>query len=309
MNEVAGAEDAVGRLAAYAGILPEYLDVRHERHVTSSETQRALLAAMGIPVASDADAVATLAAREASALQRLLAPVAVFRTDDAPLSLELAVPTSLAERPLAWLLTAERGESWRGSLVPAVLLQTEARAIDGVAYARYRLTLPVTAATLGEGYHRFELQGGDDAASAATTLIVAPSRCYESAALADGGRVWGPSVQLYSIRSRRNWGIGDLTDLRHVIEFAAAVGAGIVGLNPLHVLSSVAPQHASPYNPSSRIRALRGGAPRGGERGLPGKAPLAARGRARRVPRQLRRETGDHGAPLSLLSRAAPRAR
>ena len=118
---------------------------------------------------------------------------------------------------------------------------------------RRGLHLPVTAATLGEGYHRFELQGADDAESAATTLIVAPSRCYEPPALAGGGRVWGPSVQLYSIRSRRNWGIGDLTDLRQVIEFAAAVGAGIVGLNPLHVLSSVAPQHASPYNPSSRL--------------------------------------------------------
>src|SRR5205823_7570474 len=143
-----------------------------------------------------------------------------------PLSVELAVPTARASRPLAWLLTAERGESWRGSLVPTALEQIEARAIDGASFARYRLTLPVTAATLGEGYHRFELQGGDDAASAATTLIVAASRCYEPPALADGGRVWGPSVQLYSIRSRRNWGIGDLTDLRRVIEFAAAAGAG-----------------------------------------------------------------------------------
>ena len=42
-------------------------------------------------------------------------------------------------------------------------------------------------------------------------------------------------------------------DLRRVTEFAAAAGAGIVGLNPLHILSSVAPQHASPYNPSSRL--------------------------------------------------------
>src|SRR5207237_7679646 len=129
-------------------------------HVTSRETQQALLAAMGIPIASDADAIAALAAREARAMQRPLSPVAVFRVDDAPLSIELTVPTSLAERPLAWLLTAERGESWRGSLAPTALQQIEARAIDGVAYARYRLTLPVTAATLGEGYHRFELQGG-----------------------------------------------------------------------------------------------------------------------------------------------------
>src|SRR5438093_2334994 len=236
MNEVAGAEDAVGRLAAYAGILPEYLDVRHDRHVTSRETQQALLAAMGIPVASDADAVAALAAREARAMRRPLPPVAVFRADDAPLSIELAVPTSLAERPLAWLLTAERGESWRGSVVPATLQQIEARAIAGTSFARYRFTLPIAAATLGEGYHRFELQAADDAASAATTLILAPSRCYEPPALAEGGRVWGPSVQLYSIRSRRNWGVGDPTDFKRVTEFAAAAGADSGGLNPLHAL-------------------------------------------------------------------------
>jgi len=254
MNDAAaGAQGAFGRLAAYAGILPEYVDVRHERHVTSRETQRALLAAMGIPVATDADAIAALATHEARTWQRRLPPVAVFRADDMPLSVELAVPTSLAERPLAWLLRAERGEIWSGSVVPTSLQQIEARAIAGASFARYRFTLPIAAATLGEGYHRFELQAADDTASAATTLIVAPSRCYEPPALAEGGRVWGPSVQLYSMRSRRNWGVGDLTDLKRVTEFAAAAGAGIIGLNPLHALSSVAPQHASPYNPSTRL--------------------------------------------------------
>ena len=254
MNDAAaGAEGALGRLAAYAGILPEYVDVRNERHVTSRETQRALLGAMGIPVATDADAIAALATHEARTWRRLLAPVAVFHADDAPLSIELAIPASLAGRSLPWLLIAERGESWRGSVVPAGLEQIAERVIDGTTVARYRLTLPATAATLGEGYHRFELQPSDDAESVATTLVVAPSRCYEPPALADGGRVWGPSVQLYSIRSRRNWGVGDLTDLKRVTEFAAAAGADIVGLNPLHTLSSVAPQHASPYNPSSRL--------------------------------------------------------
>src|SRR5919202_3789053 len=72
-------------------------------------------------------------------------------------------------------------------------------------------------------------------------------RCYEPELLAQGGRVWGFMVQLYSLRSKRNWGIGDFGDLRALIEFAAERGAAVVGVNPLHAT------HVSPYSPSSRL--------------------------------------------------------
>jgi 4-alpha-glucanotransferase len=253
MNDsAAGSLDALARLAAAAGILPEYLALDGRSHATSSKTQRALLAAMGIAAANEAEARAALAAREARAWRRALPPVAVFRSEEDALSLELTLPASLAARRMGWVLSAERGESWRGTVLPADLPQLAERSLDGGAFARYRFILPQRAAALGLGYHRLEVETGDGE-PAATTLIVAPSRCYQPQALAQGGRVWGLGVQLYSIRSRRNWGIGDLTDLRRVLEFAGAAGAAVVGLNPLHALSSVAPQHASPYNPSSRL--------------------------------------------------------
>src|SRR3954464_13317814 len=74
-----------------------------------------------------------------------------------------------------------------------------------------------------------------------------PGRCYEPELLAQGGRVWGFMVQLYGLRSNRNWGIGDFGDLAALLALAAARGAAVVGVNPLHATQG------SPYSPSSRL--------------------------------------------------------
>jgi len=77
-------------------------------------------------------------------------------------------------------------------------------------------------------------------------------RCFQPAVLADGGRIWGLSIQLYSLRSRRNWGIGDFTDLATLVEVVAAAGGHFIGLKPLHALFPDNPAHISPYSPSHR---------------------------------------------------------
>ncbi|HEX5093191.1 MAG TPA: 4-alpha-glucanotransferase, partial [Burkholderiales bacterium] len=72
-------------------------------------------------------------------------------------------------------------------------------------------------------------------------------------ALAPGQRVWGPAVQLYALRSARNWGIGDFADLASLVDWAAGRGAALVGVNPLHALFAHEPMHCSPYSPSTRL--------------------------------------------------------
>lgn len=69
----------------------------------------------------------------------------------------------------------------------------------------------------------------------------------------NGRRHWALAVQLYAVRSRRNWGIGDFTDLKQVVTIAARHGAAAVGLNPLHALFPDHPENASPYGPNSRL--------------------------------------------------------
>jgi 4-alpha-glucanotransferase len=80
-------------------------------------------------------------------------------------------------------------------------------------------------------------------------LIVAPKRAFGGAF----NRGWLLSVQLYGVRSMRNWGIGDFTDLQALIEVANHLGADGVGINPLHVLFDDKPGDCSPYSPNSRL--------------------------------------------------------
>lgn len=78
---------------------------------------------------------------------------------------------------------------------------------------------------------------------------IGPLAAYQG----DGRRYWALAVQLYAVHSRRNWGIGDFTDLACLVDLAATHGAAAVGLNPLHALFIDRPEHASPYAPNSRL--------------------------------------------------------
>ena len=83
------------------------------------------------------------------------------------------------------------------------------------------------------------------------SFIVGPRCCYVPPALEDGGRVWGAAVQIYSLRSERDWGMGDFTALRTLIEQWGRRGAGVIGVNPLHALFPHNPAHPAP---TARLR-------------------------------------------------------
>jgi len=65
--------------------------------------------------------------------------------------------------------------------------------------------------------------------------------------------MWALAVQLYGVRSSGNWGHGDFSDLRALIDLAADLGAAGIGLNPLHALFEDRAHEASPYFPNSRL--------------------------------------------------------
>ncbi|HEX5791969.1 MAG TPA: 4-alpha-glucanotransferase, partial [Rheinheimera sp.] len=97
------------------------------------------------------------------------------------------------------------------------------------------------------GYHQLRLTGS----GAEQKFIVTPGHCFQPAQFQQQ-KQWGIALQLYGLRSMRNWGIGDFTDLSNTLRYLATVGADFVGLNPIHALYPAMPESASPYSPSSR---------------------------------------------------------
>ncbi len=187
---------------------------------------------------------AFIAALQASQTDAIAEPTRVLR-DGEPLTLDVTLPSESWESRALWTARDERGSVRAGTLPmrEAPVIRYVIR--DGQTYDTRRLTLPFPATT---GQYRITL----DIATyghAAIDAIVAPQRCFLPGPEA---RMWGIAVQIYTLRSKRNWGIGDLTDLAAICAIAADAGASLVGINPLHASHRTDPEAASPYSPASR---------------------------------------------------------
>lgn len=158
---------------------------------------------------------------------RVLPPVVVWREGDGP----VAVPLSRTGEALRWTLAG--GEQ--------SLTGTVERDAD-------RLVL---GSSLPFGYYQLTLYSGETPVGSCA-LIAAPAQAYLPPLLKSGGRLWGLATQLFGLRSNRNWGIGDFTDLSDLIRHASAHGIAAIGLTPLHALFLDEPDRCSPYSPSSR---------------------------------------------------------
>ena len=238
---------ALARLAAAYGILPAYHDIDGREHHTSDATRRALLAAIGVSADDDATVREALREWDAERSRRILPAAVVLRDGGGPLEVRVLLPERFAHAMIGWRITREDGQVVEGD-VPAGLSAPDRTEHEHGVHQRWILPLPA----LPHGYHHLALSA-DSAPIAETRLIVAPASCYWPPAIEQGRRLWGPAVQLYSVRSRRNWGIGDFTDLAALVDQWGSRGAAVVGFNPLHALFVGNPAHASPYSPSSRL--------------------------------------------------------
>ena len=130
---------------------------------------------------------------------------------------------------VTWMLSQEDREIARGMETP--------------------ITLP-SDLPIGTFRFRIQVKSPQEEREETALVLVAPERAYQGET---DSRLWALGVQLYAVRSRRNWGHGDFTDLSRLLDLAFELGAAGLGLNPLHALFDDRPEQASPYAPNSRL--------------------------------------------------------
>lgn len=230
--------NALYQVAEMAGLANSYISAWGDEEKVSDDTLTRLLAALGYDTKNDKT---LLSSAEKKHKKEVLEAVKVVR-DNEPLHVELHLGKSARISEFSWKLTTEEGEVLEGYLQSQVI--SDDRVDGGVLL----FSLP----TLKWGYHSLEIIRKRRKAPYVMTLIVTPQACYKQDAINDGKKLWGPSVQLYTLRTAHNWGIGDFGDLKQLVGEIANKGGDFVGLNPIHSLFPANPEGASPYSPSSR---------------------------------------------------------
>lgn len=172
-------------------------------------------------------------------------PVALASLIDA---MPQAAPGRLLDQPVVIRVGEATTSEFVASVVPPVqwkILAAEMIAAEGLAVDRL-VTWPTSIAS---GIYRLQLTELSSSRREEVPLVVAPAAAFQG----HFQRSWILAVQLYGIRSSRNWGIGDFSDLAQLIELTASWGGDGVGLNPLHALFPERPAECSPYSPNSRL--------------------------------------------------------
>ena len=203
-------------LAAAVGVIRVWRDAKGHERIVSDDALAAVLEAFGYPCGSDAAIRASLELRARE-----------DREVPALLTAEVGKPTALLSSSTAEM-TAE-------------LLLESGRHIP------LRLEDGTLGAICVPGYHTLRIAGHE------MTLAVAPSRCRSVADLAGAGRrLWGPAIQIPSLRSEYPKPFGDFDDLREAVRLFADAGADAVAISPVHAARPGLGEGYSPYAPSSR---------------------------------------------------------
>jgi 4-alpha-glucanotransferase len=229
------------------GIETRYWDIWQREHRASAPTLSSILRSLGVDAASNGSLDQSIHERERQTWRSPLPPMIRLFSEQR----EQVVPVSFsAERAGVSAVLAirlEDGTAIRHPIELGDLPVSEEAAFEGQRFVRKRVPLPDG---LPLGYHDLSIEIAGQSSPAAR-LIVCPSRAYQPEWLEDS-RAAGLAISLYALRSKRNWGCGDTTDLRALVDWVLErTGVSFVALNPLHDIPNRQPFNTSPYLPNS----------------------------------------------------------
>lgn len=176
-----------------------------------------------------------------------LPPSIVLKRDGAPAEIPVSLPAERADSSAVLELRLEQGNTSQIAIELRDVPVVESELVDGRRFFRKRVRL---LQDLPLGYHEVSIRIAGEASTPAR-LIVCPEQSFQPAWL-ESGRAAGLAISLYGLRSGRNWGCGDTTDLKALIDWVAErLGASFIALNPLHEIHNRQPFNISPYLPNS----------------------------------------------------------
>lgn len=239
----------LARLAALHGVATSYQPSAHRTLQVPDDTVVAVLAALGVDARTPEAVRTALEAHEAAASRRPLPATLVSWTGPSgpePPPAAAGLPPGTRLR-----IETEQGPAVEWEALPSGAPPDDPPPEEAPGPGTGAAPPPPAPregwAQLPLGVHRLGVrtpEGREDAA----TLVVAPARVPQAP-----GHTYGFMVQLYSLLSRRSWGMGDLGDLAELAAWSGrSLGAGFVQINPLHAAVPGTPTDPSPYRPSSR---------------------------------------------------------
>ncbi|GAB2682847.1 4-alpha-glucanotransferase [Aliiglaciecola aliphaticivorans] len=238
----------IDKLVDIKGVETNYIDAWGNPEIISEQSKCKLLGAMGYQVDNEELLINQVEKEFQQVWMSPLNPVQVNRESD-ELFITVRLPIELVNDDFVINIECENNNLLEQKFVPIDGDLINATIIEDIEFQEYLIKINHT---LPLGYHQLRLLADDGDQIASMRMIMAPTSCYHPQSILDGNKVWGLSVQLYCLRSRNNWGIGDFSDLAQLVESAAKNGAQFIGLNPIHALYPANPEACSPYGPSSR---------------------------------------------------------
>lgn len=239
--------ELIKQLAALAGLQDSYVHAQgHTEHI-SLDKQQAILQAMGFDLSTDAALQRQITSLTERPWLEVVAPVTVC-TEGQQLKVRIQQVQHQAQSDWQWQIVTEEQQHYDGTIhicaSDIIARQPTSKGEVLAAEAILDVSLPL-------GYHQLTLRNAT--AEYRQQLIITPQRCFQLHDKAVLHKTFGPAIQLYAVKSERNWGLGDFVDLQQMIVPLAAQGADFIGLNPLHALYPELPQDCSPYSPNSRL--------------------------------------------------------